>query len=437
MQFQFYKNNGDGSFQAPVQLAADILGSEGAFLVPGDFNGDGKLDFALGEYDIAAVVFGNGDGTFQLNDSQPVVLPTPGSTTNPDFSAGVLVAAADMNGDGTLDVAVADDGAEMASVSLNDGKGNFTSGFSAPLDAGSGAIQVADLNGDGLPDLVITNYKTQNISIFLSIYPKTTPVVNLIESAPQLLVGSTATLTVQLNGSTTHPPTGTVTLASGSTSYGQQTVESNGDATFTLSDLPVGQYPFIATYSGDAFNAAASNATPVSESITDFQVALAASSQSVSVSSDATYNVMITPLSGFTGSVSLACSGLPTGYSCAPAFVTLQGQPGSTNLVVSPPASATVASRRPLSSEPKVWLSFLGLCLLGLKRRKYRFAALPLTLVLLSLLVGLGGCSGSSTPSTSVPTPYTGTSTFTISATTSQGSATITHQASANLTVHQ
>src|SRR6202012_5567599 len=71
----FMRGNGDGTFAAPVTLASLPNPYE---IVSGDFNQDGKLDFAIWGYATAGgvqseeldVFLGNGDGTFKQVPSQ-------------------------------------------------------------------------------------------------------------------------------------------------------------------------------------------------------------------------------------------------------------------------------------------------------------------------------------------------------------------------------
>ena len=118
----------------------------------GDFNGDGRLDFA--ELVTAGVLgvsiqFGNGDGTFQ--------------DASLNYAAGGdlnSLAAADFNGDSRLDIAVVGQitVGGVVSVFLNNGDGSFRAAPAYPNGAGSQSLVVGDLKGDGKLDIVTANF---------------------------------------------------------------------------------------------------------------------------------------------------------------------------------------------------------------------------------------------------------------------------------------
>jgi hypothetical protein len=130
------------------------VASDPAVLAAADFNEDGKLDLvvASGLANVVCVLLGNGDGTFQ----QPV-----------EYAAGTGpsgLAIADFNGDGKLDLAVADSNCPQmpcssgaVSVLLGNGDGTFGAPVSYTVGIGPGAIAVGDFSGAGRLDLAAVN----------------------------------------------------------------------------------------------------------------------------------------------------------------------------------------------------------------------------------------------------------------------------------------
>jgi hypothetical protein len=137
----FLAGKGDGTFAAP----AYIFDAGATYLTSGDFNGDGKLDIAAGgrggpgSTQITALVYGNGDGTFQAAVFPPSLN---------DFAAQF---SADVNNDGNPDLISQDQ------VALGKGDGTFT--VLPPLGPQRFLVNgVADLNSDSKTDLLVTYY---------------------------------------------------------------------------------------------------------------------------------------------------------------------------------------------------------------------------------------------------------------------------------------
>jgi hypothetical protein len=146
--------NGDGTFQPPVQYGVDGFPLA---VVVGDFNHDGNLDLATvneNSNDVS-VLLGNGDGTFQAAREYAVgFMP-------------VSLALGDFNGDGNLDLVAANSADDDVSVLLGDGSGNFTARMGSPITVSGTptSVAAADLNGDGTLDLAVVN-KSNIVSVF-------------------------------------------------------------------------------------------------------------------------------------------------------------------------------------------------------------------------------------------------------------------------------
>ena len=131
--------NGDGTFQTAKNF---LTGINPYFLQAADMNNDGKLDLILSSNtdNTIDVLLGNGDGTFN-----PYIASSTGGV-NP----GAL-AVGDFNGDGKLDVAVTE-ASEEVTVLFGNGDGTLT--YNADYFSNFYLNSAADMNGDGILDLV-------------------------------------------------------------------------------------------------------------------------------------------------------------------------------------------------------------------------------------------------------------------------------------------
>lgn len=148
-----------GALDFGPATTSTTAGTSPVDLATADFDGDGVLDIVVADYAerTVAVLVGHGDGTFSATAPQPTGGSGPES-----------IVAADLDGDGATDVAVADIGGTVT-VLLGDGTGRL--GAPAALPAGgitSMEVVAADLDGDGDVDLAVANSGSRNVGVLLN-----------------------------------------------------------------------------------------------------------------------------------------------------------------------------------------------------------------------------------------------------------------------------
>jgi hypothetical protein len=150
-----------GEAETSVNFGAGLPTTVGNFpiaIAAGDFNGDGKIDLAVGNGDdnTMSILIGNGDGTFTTN-ATITLNGTP-----------LWIDVNDYNGDGIPDIAVSlNNSPGSIAVFLGAGDGTFTLKSSPTVGSWPQQFAVGDFNGDGNLDFVTSDTNGTDLSILL------------------------------------------------------------------------------------------------------------------------------------------------------------------------------------------------------------------------------------------------------------------------------
>jgi hypothetical protein len=157
-------NNGSGvfGFNSTIHVGSDPLQ-----LIAVDLNGDGKMDLVSAltggypTYSGGLVLFtNNGSGVLISNAMLNTGAPT------------VCAAAADLNGDGHVDLIAANGNANTLIVFTNNGSGVFSSNATVFVATEwPGYVGAADVTGDGKADLFTASYTKSGVTLLVNTTP--------------------------------------------------------------------------------------------------------------------------------------------------------------------------------------------------------------------------------------------------------------------------
>jgi len=252
----FLPGNGNGTFGTAVATAS---GTGTGYLAYTDLNHDGKPDLVIADEfaSAAAIMLGNGDGTFQPSNeyvvsTQPITIAaipmgdgntliltsdgTDGGLVNNFVArngtpampvlqtlgmAPAAIATGDLNGDQQPDLVITDPAAGSIYVELSTGKGQFGNPVTYSLGSQPGAVAIADLNGDGRLDVIAAD--ATGIDVLLGNGNGTVGAVNTFPAS-----GSLSSITIADFNRDGKPDVAAASATGGSVSV----FLGNGDGTF-------------------------------------------------------------------------------------------------------------------------------------------------------------------------------------------------------------
>jgi hypothetical protein len=401
-----------------------------------DLNKDGKLDIVIGASDQnfntqVDVLLGHGDGSFATAHQTLIA----GGIADPS----PLIAVADFDGDGNPDVAFFLAG-DFSGVLFGAGDGTLPTQVKMPIFSPSlpSSPKAVDLNGDKRPDLIFADANVASLVSFINQWGAaavgSTPTSTTLKVAPSpAAFGQSVTLTAAVSAAS-GAPTGSVQFLDGTSILGSSTLNAQDTATFTTTSLAAGTRSLTAQYGGDTTFAASTSGAlslTVTSGTPDFSITSVPALGSVGAGASATATLTLTPSNGFTGTVTLACSGLPAGAACSfsPVSVSLSAGAATSHLSISTAMRVARTMTRPAVDplDPFIPSTALAgmMATFSLRRRsRSRRAARVFRWLGLLLVWGavLQGCNGGSSGGARSPSGGTPAGTYTVTVTATSGS---------------
>ncbi|MFT5285247.1 MAG: hypothetical protein ACI8TQ_001409 [Planctomycetota bacterium] len=159
--FRIIRNSGSLPLTAPLSSDATVIGNQPLGFDAGDLNGNGHLDVVVANSgdNTLQVLIGAGDGSFDAR----------GAVSVPNRPLFVLID--DFNVDGDLDVAVATGDIDGTNTNLliysGDGAGNLALVGQRVLPQLSSLLHSGDFNEDGLPDIAASQPQIQSDEVLI------------------------------------------------------------------------------------------------------------------------------------------------------------------------------------------------------------------------------------------------------------------------------
>jgi len=345
--------NGDKSFQPPCET--DFTGASSSSVIVGDFNHDGILDVALISASGVQTMLGNGSGGFGA----------PVSSSFATYAGRDGIAAADLNGDGNLDLVItaydpiSSTGFGFAAVCLGKGDGTFqdmlpVAGSSSSF-VGSITAAVGDFNGDGKLDIA-TAIQTAGATIQGLIYVSLgngDGTFTVGPSVPGVASVTSPLLVADFNAD------GQLDLATGGFFY-----YGKGDGSFPTSNGSANAPTFVLAQDANNDGLAdavdetvvttqTSGGSTTTEAVgielqvpplPDFKGIVGPLSTALVPGQSVSFTVTVEPLYGWTGDVTLGATNLPNGITPSYNPVTVKGGNGVSTITL------TAAANMPLGN---------------------------------------------------------------------------------------